>query len=68
MKIFGEAGSGVFTVPTAYLLSTSASTAVEVIGRSEAVKERYYAISAERRLKHPAVLAITDVARSLMPT
>ena len=41
--------------------------AVEVIGRTEAVKERYYAISAERRLKHPAVLAITDVARSLMP-
>jgi LysR family transcriptional activator of nhaA len=67
MKIFGEAGSGVFTVPTAVEADVRDKYAVEVIGRTEAVKERYYAISAERRLKHPAVLAITDVARSLMP-
>jgi LysR family transcriptional activator of nhaA len=27
------------------------------------VKERYYAISAERRVRHPGVLAITSAAR-----
>jgi len=27
------------------------------------VRERYYAVSAERRLKHPGVLAITGAAR-----
>jgi len=67
MKTFGEAGSGVFTVPTAVEDDVLSKYAVEVIDRTEAVKERYYAISAERRLKHPAVLAITDAARSLMP-
>ena len=36
---------------------------VGVIGRTSAVRERYYAISAERRLKHPGVLAITSAAR-----
>jgi LysR family transcriptional activator of nhaA len=37
---------------------------VEVIGRTEEVTERFYAISAERRIKHPAVSAITESARS----
>jgi LysR family transcriptional activator of nhaA len=67
MKTFGEAGIGVFTVPTAVEDDVLSKYAVAVIGRTDAVKERYYAISAERRLKHPAVLAITDAARSLMP-
>jgi len=34
-----------------------------VIGRTSAVTERYYAISVERRLKHPGVVAITSAAR-----
>jgi LysR family transcriptional activator of nhaA len=33
------------------------------VGRAPEVKERIYAVSAERRLKHPAVVAITDDAR-----
>ena len=37
---------------------------VRVIGRSEDIKERFYAISAERRIKHPAVSAITETART----
>jgi LysR family transcriptional activator of nhaA len=34
-----------------------------VIGRTEEVKERFFAISAERKIKHPAVAAITESAR-----
>jgi LysR family transcriptional activator of nhaA len=36
---------------------------VGLVGRTGGVRERYYAISAERRLKHPGVLAITGAAR-----
>jgi hypothetical protein len=35
------------------------------IGRTEDVRNRFYAISVERKLKHPAVLAICDTARQL---
>jgi LysR family transcriptional activator of nhaA len=36
---------------------------VRVVGRLEEVRERFYAISVERRLKHPAVVAISEEAR-----
>ncbi|HEX2205965.1 MAG TPA: hypothetical protein VHG91_21800 [Longimicrobium sp.] len=36
---------------------------VEVVGRIGDVRERFYAISIERRLKHPAVVAISQAAR-----
>jgi LysR family transcriptional activator of nhaA len=63
MKAFGEAGAGVFTSPMAVDEDVRAKYDVELIGRTEEVKERYFAISAERRIKHPAVSAITDSAR-----
>ena len=37
---------------------------VSVIGRLESVFEEFYAISAERKIKHPAVVAITETARN----
>jgi LysR family transcriptional activator of nhaA len=36
---------------------------VQAIGRLDQVRERFYAISVERRLKHPAVLAISEAAK-----
>jgi LysR family transcriptional regulator, transcriptional activator of nhaA len=36
---------------------------VSVLGRAPDVKERFYAVSVERRLRHPAVVAISDAAR-----
>jgi LysR family transcriptional activator of nhaA len=64
MKAFGEGGAGVFTVPTAVEEDVLRKYAVTVVGRSEEVRERYYAISTERRIKHPAVSAITAAARN----
>jgi LysR family transcriptional activator of nhaA len=64
MKAFGEAGAGVFTSPTAVEDDVVAKYGVHVIGRTSDIKESYYAISAERRIKHPAVSVITDAARS----
>jgi LysR family transcriptional activator of nhaA len=36
---------------------------VRTIGCANEVIERFYAISVERRIKHPAVAAITEAAR-----
>jgi LysR family transcriptional activator of nhaA len=62
-KVLGEAGVGVYCVPTLAEEAAVAAGGVEVVGRTEAVRERYWAISPERRLKHPAVLAISRAAR-----
>ena len=64
MKTFGEAGAGIFTAPQAVETDVLAKYEVEVIGRTEDIKERLYVISAERRIKHPAVSVITEAARS----
>lgn len=64
MKAFGEAGTGIFTSPSAVEEDVVAKYGVSVIGRTEEIKERFYAISAERRIKHPAVSAITEAARA----
>jgi LysR family transcriptional activator of nhaA len=63
MKTFGQAGRGVFPAPTAIAREVVRQYGVRPVGRAPAVRERYYAIAAERRLKHPGVLAITTAAR-----
>jgi len=64
MKAFGERGCGIFTSPTAVEQDVVSKYGVEVIGRTEEITERFYVISPERRIKHPAVTAITEAARS----
>jgi LysR family transcriptional regulator, transcriptional activator of nhaA len=68
MKAFGEANAGLFTSPTTVEDDVVAKYGVRVIGRTDEIRERYYAISAERRIKHPAVVAITESARSTLFT
>jgi len=34
-----------------------------VVGRSEAVRQQFYAISVERKIRHPAVAAVCEAAR-----
>jgi LysR family transcriptional activator of nhaA len=64
MKAFGEAGVGVFTTPSPVERDVMTKYGVVPIGRTDEVKERYYAISAERHIRHPAVAAITEAARA----
>ena len=64
LKAFGESGRAVFPAPTAIEREVCRHYRVAVVGRAPSVRERYYAISAERRLKHPGVLAITATART----
>jgi LysR family transcriptional activator of nhaA len=64
LKVFGQAGHGLFPAPAAIAKEVQAQYAVRRVGSLEGVHERFYAISVERKLKHPAVLAITEAARS----
>ncbi len=63
LKTFGQAGVGVFPAPTAVEAEVCRQYEVRVVGRTEEVRERFYAISVERKLKHPAVIAISEAAR-----
>ena len=63
MKAFGRQGRGVFMAPTATEAETIAQFGVEVIGRSDELVEEFYAVSVERRITHPCVVAMTDAAR-----
>jgi len=66
LKVFGQEGLGVFAVPSIVETEVSRQYSVRPIGRLEEVKERFYAISAERKLKHPAILAICNAARETL--
>jgi LysR family transcriptional activator of nhaA len=66
LNTFGERGDAVFAAPTAIEAEILRGRRVGVVGRTSVVRERYYAISAERRLTHPAVAAITSAARTEM--
>jgi LysR family transcriptional activator of nhaA len=63
LTTFGERGRAVFAAPTAIERELVRNPGIAVVGRTTAIRERYYAISVERRLKHPSVAAITDAAR-----
>jgi LysR family transcriptional activator of nhaA len=64
MKTFGQAGHAAFPAPAAIEQEVMRQYRVRVVGRVKAVRERYYAISAERRIKHPGVLAIGAAAKT----
>ena len=64
MKVFGQAGAGIFIVPSAIDDEVAKQYGVQIIGRTEEVREQFYAISVERKLSHPAVVAITETARA----
>ncbi len=63
MKVFGHDAGAAFPASAAIARDVCRFYGVRVIGQTHAVRERYYAISAERRLKHPGVVAITTAAR-----
>lgn len=62
MHAFGQAGIGIFIAPSVIADEMQREHGVIAIGQTDEVTEQFYAISMERRLTHPAVLAITDTA------
>ncbi len=63
LKVFGQAGDGVFAVPSIIEQAVCRQHNVGIVGRSDSVRERFYAISVERIIKHPAVAAIWNATR-----
>ncbi len=63
LKVFGQAGHGIFPVPAMIADEVQRQYQVRRVGRVDRVRERFYAISVERKLKHPAVIAISEAAR-----
>ncbi len=63
MQAFGQSGSGIFIGPSVIADEVIRQYGVEVIGQTDAVSESFYAISVERKVKHPGIVAITEGAR-----
>lgn len=63
MKAFGQAGVGVFVVPTAIAEEVVSQYDVQILGQTDDIREQFFAITQERRLTHPALVAINDAAR-----
>ena len=63
LKSFGAAGDGIFAVPSAVEDDVRRMYGVAVVGRDESIRERFFAISVEKRLIHPVVVSISQAAR-----
>jgi LysR family transcriptional activator of nhaA len=68
MTVVGQAAGCVFPAPAAIAKDIGRFHGVRMIGRTDRVRERYFVISADRRLKHPGVLAMTSAARDRLFT
>ena len=62
MMTFARGGTGIFPAPTLIEDDVESQYGVRIIGRLAEVKERFYAVSAERKVKNPLVGAITSAA------
>ncbi len=63
LKVVGSKGMGVFPVVNAIRSEVERMYNVELIGTIPDVVEKFYALSVERKVKHPAVLAISTAAK-----
>jgi LysR family transcriptional activator of nhaA len=64
LKVFGQSGLGIVPVPTAIEKEVKTQYGMQLVGRLDDVIDRFYAISVEKRVHHPAVVAIVKQARS----
>jgi LysR family transcriptional activator of nhaA len=64
LKTFGQAGVGLFASPTVIEAEVRRQYGVRVVGRIEEVRETFYAITAERKVAHPAVVRLTESAHA----
>lgn len=62
-SVFGEAGKGIFAVPELLAREIRQRHGVQLVGHAREVRQRFYAISVERKIKHPGVIAICEAAR-----
>jgi len=63
LKSFGQAGAGLFVAPTAIADYVCQQYAVQALGRIDSVVEQLFAITNERRLTNPAIVAVVKATR-----
>jgi LysR family transcriptional regulator, transcriptional activator of nhaA len=63
LKTFGQDGYGIFPGATVMEKEICRQYRVQVVGQLDSLKQHFYAITVDRRLKHPAVLALVRTAR-----
>lgn len=64
LKSFAEGGLGLFAAPVVIQAQVKRQYRVHKLGMAAGVTERFYALTGERRLRHPALVTITDAART----
>ena len=64
LKTFGQRGQGFFAAPSALAAEVARQYQVRRLGEAQGVRERIYALTLDRRLRHPAVLAISEAAKA----
>ena len=65
MKLFGQTGAGLFVAPAAMSAYVQERYQVVEIGRIDSIHEQLYAITAERRMTHPAALAVAETTKKV---
>jgi LysR family transcriptional activator of nhaA len=68
MRTFGVNGRGLWPVRAALAAEVEDSHGAVPVGVVDGLRERYYAVSAERRARHPAMVALLASARELLLT
>jgi LysR family transcriptional activator of nhaA len=63
-EVFAQAGAGIVAIPSILERETQQQHHLRLLGRVESIREQFFAISVERKLKHPAVVAISEAARN----
>ena len=65
-SVFGQTSLGIFAAPSVIETEVQQQYGVEIIGRLDEVRESFYAIAVERKLKHPAIVALSEAARQTL--
>ncbi len=63
MKAFGREGFGLFAAPAAIAREIETQYVCRQVGLLAGVRERFYAVTLQRKLQHPAVILLSESAR-----
>ena len=66
LKFFGQTGRGIYCAPSAVEQDVLDQYDMAIIGRTASLTERYYGIAPERKIKHPAVDRVLEVAKTIL--
>ena len=64
MKEFGIRSCGLFPMPSAVLPEVQRTYGMELVGRLPDLRVRYFVVTTERKLAHPAMLVIAQTAKA----